>query len=43
MKYLLSNNFDAMLEVFKVFANLARHRSIRNYLVERKGKFFNYF
>ncbi len=37
MKYLLSNNVDAILEVFRVFANLSRHQSIRSYLVLRKG------
>ena len=37
MKYLLSNNFEAILEVFRVFANLTRHRIVRNYLVDRKG------
>lgn len=36
MKYLLSNNFEAILEVFRVFANLTRHRIVRNYLVDRK-------
>ncbi len=36
MKYLLSNNIDAILEVFRVFANLSRHQSIRSYLVLRK-------
>jgi len=38
MKYLLSTNMDAVLEVFRVFANLSREQSIRNYLVNRKGK-----
>ena len=38
MKYLLSNNFEAILEVFRVFANLTRHRIVRNYLVDRKGR-----
>ena len=37
MKYLLSNNFEAILEVFRVFANLARHKIVRNCLVDRKG------
>ena len=36
MKFLLSNNPDAILEVFRVFANLSRHRSIRNYLINKK-------
>lgn len=36
MKYLLSDNFDAILEVFRVFANLSRHHSIRNYLISKK-------
>lgn len=36
MKFLLSNNPDAILEVFRVFANLSRHRSIRNYLISKK-------
>ena len=36
MKYLLSNNFDAILEVFRVFANLSRHQSIRSYLISKK-------
>lgn len=36
MKYLLSNNYDAILEVFRVFANLSRHREIRNYLISKK-------
>ena len=38
MKYLLSSNNDAILEVFRVFANLSRHKAIRAYLVLRKGK-----
>ena len=38
MKYLLSNNNDAILETFRVFANLSRHKSIRNYLINKKGK-----
>ncbi len=36
MRYLLSNNFDAILEVFRVFANLSRHQTIRNYLISKK-------
>ena len=36
MRYLLSNNYDAILEVFRVFANLSRHRTIRNYLISKK-------
>ncbi len=36
MRYLLSNNYDAILEVFRVFANLSRHRSVRNYLISKK-------
>ena len=36
MKYLLSTNMDAVQEVFRVFANLSREQSIRNYLVNRK-------
>ena len=36
MKYLLSTNMDAVLEVFRVFANLSREQSIRSYLVSRK-------
>ncbi len=36
MKYLLSENFDAILEVFRVFANLSRHHGIRNYLISKK-------
>ena len=38
MKYLLSNNNDAILETFRVFANLSRHQLIRNYLISKKGK-----
>ena len=36
MPFLLSNNYDAILEVFRVFANLSRHRAIRNYLISKK-------
>lgn len=36
MKYLLSKNNDAILEVFRVFANLSRDQAIRNYLVTLK-------
>lgn len=36
MRYLLSNNSDAILEVFRVFANLSRHPNIRAYLALRK-------
>ncbi len=36
MRYLLSNNFDCILEVFRVFANLSRHPAIRGYLVNKK-------
>jgi hypothetical protein len=36
MKYILSNNNDAILEVFRVFANLSRHQKIRTYLIMRK-------
>jgi hypothetical protein len=44
MKYLLSNNNDVILETFRVFANLSRHQSIRNYLINKKGyKLFNFF
>ena len=41
MKYLLSTNMDAVLEVFRVFANLSREQSIRNYLVNRKGTYIS--
>lgn len=36
MKYLLSENVDAILEVFRVFANLSREAPLRNYLASRK-------
>jgi hypothetical protein len=39
MKYLLSDNYDAILEIFRVIANLSRQKVIRNYLVSRKGLF----
>jgi hypothetical protein len=38
IKYLLSTNSDAVLEVFRVLANLCRDQSVRNYLVLRKSK-----
>ena len=37
MKFLLSNNFEAITEVFRVLANLSRANSIRAYLSQRKG------
>ena len=37
MKYLLSDNLDAVLEAFRVLANLSRHQSVRNYLIAKKG------
>lgn len=42
MKYLISSNFEAIIEVLRVFANLTRHRVVRNYLVDRKGKLVSY-
>lgn len=38
MKFLLSNNTDAILEVFRVFANLSHYKEVRNQLVNRKSK-----
>lgn len=36
MKYLLSNNQDAILEVFRVFGNLTHFKQCRDLLVLRK-------
>lgn len=37
----LTDNMEAMVEASRVFGNLTRQKSVRDYLVDNKGNFFN--